>query len=547
MTHIITSDDIDLHIRTYRSLLRASHQLKISQLIDSHCSMHSVLHTHAQEKTVDTSALIYAILRLPTCVWHIQEVVLAQSFSVFSANGYGMIDSWTRVTAPGRRRKMFWNNNGTVAMYIVSVTDVDDVVTLLTAFQIEWNKLHDALKKQSWKKVLGPLAAKKLQDSLGGDFKPFIGLVQKERLDITVKLLSGSYSEYAKATRLWWRNIVSQLSDLSLENRPIYFVSSNTHSVVNVLTRFVLSEEKRLIEFLETLHNKELSSLWRKIQQGSFLASREYFLYYLAKKYAAVDPTILDRRNQLETKYGIHYLPSSHFLDVNVQIVELAKLSHAVLDERLEVNVKQLATSDALIVNIDYPLGWSAYQILSELAETVDSIQGVYIMGKAATLNGMIGDILIPHTVLDQHTHNTFVFSNAFSASDFTNLFTNHAILDNQKLVSAKGTFLENMELMKEWYKEGYTIVEMEAGPYLNACFEMLGYTRYPDASFVNVTKTPFELGIVNYASDTPTSKATNLGVRNLSYDGVEATYAISLAIIKKIILRETARLGNRG
>ncbi|KKS47531.1 MAG: hypothetical protein UV09_C0004G0020 [Candidatus Gottesmanbacteria bacterium GW2011_GWA2_42_18] len=79
----------------------------------------------------------------------------------------------------------------------------------------------------------------------------------------------------------------------------------------------------------------------------------------------------------------------------------------------------------------------------------------------------------------------------------------------------------------------------MEAGPYLNAAYEFIYYNRYEENEFINLSPTPFELGIAHYASDTPYSKAKNLGVRNLSYEGVESTYAISQTILKKIAERE--------
>ena len=79
----------------------------------------------------------------------------------------------------------------------------------------------------------------------------------------------------------------------------------------------------------------------------------------------------------------------------------------------------------------------------------------------------------------------------------------------------------------------------MEAGPYMNAVYEFVYYNRYMEQQFINLTATPFELGVVHYASDTPNSKGTNLGVRNLAYEGVEATYGITRAILQKIIEKE--------
>src|SRR3989338_10578726 len=93
--------------------------------------------------------------------------------------------------------------------------------------------------------------------------------------------------------------------------------------------------------------------------------------------------------------------------------------------------------------------------------------------------------------------------------------------------------------MMKNWFRDGFTDIEMEAGPYLNAIYEFIYYNRYEENEFINLSPTPFQLGLAHYASDTPYSKAKNLGTQTLSYEGVEATYAISLAILKKILERE--------
>ena len=47
------------------------------------------------------------------------------------------------------------------------------------------------------------------------------------------------------------------------------------------------------------------------------------------------------------------------------------------------------------------------------------------------------------------------------------------SFLDNQKAVTVLGTFLQNSTYMDVFYREGYTDIEMEAGPYLSAVYEM--------------------------------------------------------------------------
>jgi hypothetical protein len=102
-----------------------------------------------------------------------------------------------------------------------------------------------------------------------------------------------------------------------------------------------------------------------------------------------------------------------------------------------------------------------------------------------------------------------------------------------------RGTFLQNADYMDIFYREGYTDIEMEAGPYLSAVYEMYRPQRHPTNEIINLYGVPFDLGIVHYASDTPMTKGGNLGAGSLSYFGMDSTYAASLAILRRIFQRE--------
>lgn len=92
-------------------------------------------------------------------------------------------------------------------------------------------------------------------------------------------------------------------------------------------------------------------------------------------------------------------------------------------------------------------------------------------------------------------------------------------------------------------YREGYTDIEMEAGPYLSAIYEMTRPKRHPVNEIVSLYNLPFDVGILHYSSDTPLSKGKNLGAGTLSYFGMDSTYATTIAIIKRIFSNERTRL----
>jgi hypothetical protein len=116
-------------------------------------------------------------------------------------------------------------------------------------------------------------------------------------------------------------------------------------------------------------------------------------------------------------------------------------------------------------------------------------------------------------------------------------------VLDNQKAISVPGTFLQNSTYMSVFYQEGYTDIEMEGGPYLSAVYEAYRPKRHPINEIVNLYGIPFDLGFLHYASDTPMSKGHNLGASNLSYAGVDPTYATAIAILRRILAREADRI----
>ena len=68
-----------------------------------------------------------------------------------------------------------------------------------------------------------------------------------------------------------------------------------------------------------------------------------------------------------------------------------------------------------MILNIDYPLGMAAYRMMREIMENLSQVRGIYILGKAATLNGSIGDVMISNVIMDEHSQNTYWSDNAFN------------------------------------------------------------------------------------------------------------------------------------
>lgn len=560
------SEEIELYIRTYYSLLRTTAEVKIQTLEEVHAAMGSSLHPDARAEHIDTSALIYSSLRLPACILQVSRVVLGQSKDVFADEGFGDVEAWEPAIAKARRRRGFYDGDETLAMYVASRSDIDDIMPMLTAFQIEWNKLNRLLRGQQVRAFLedpedteeglsilahgigiGLDDLSRLRSVWGENFWGLLRAVAESRKRFRVRLLAASLNEYRRITEVWWEQ--AEAEQLSVRERPVYFVSSNPHSMANVLSGFALRNERHLTEFLDRPENSSLLEEWRDIEVRNVPSSRENFLYYSLKKFCETPEgqAMRAERDQAEQDSGITRAPPYEGLDIETQLIEISKIRPDWVDPRLvRADLDLLATSDAFIVNIDYPLGMAAYLVLSNVASRVGKILGIYLMGKAATLNGVVGDVLIPDVVHDEHSQNTYLFGNCFTAETVVDHLVYGTVLDNQKAVTVRGTFLQNPRYMDVFYREGYTDIEMETGPYLSAVYELYRPKRHPNNEVVNLYGVPFDLGIMHYASDTPLSKGKNLGAGSMSYFGMDPTYATSLAILRRIFDLEIARLSRQ-
>lgn len=556
------SDEIDLYLRTLYSLLRSTVKIQLRSLEEVHAGMNSLLHPHARQQAPDMSAFIYSLLRLPPSMIQARSILLGQSFQVFNQHGFGDVETWQPAPARARRRRCFFDGDKTLAFFIASRSDIEDVVPCLVAYQIEWNKIHSLLQRLppsfEWQTVerstrslvnlaeqllIAPEDLDRLRVIWGDEFIPNLQCIAAEPCSIALRLLSGSLSDYRRATHAWWENIENQVPELA--KRPVYFISSNTHSVTNLLAGFTRQIRADLVRFLEGSDDSELKAEWQDIRDRNVPSNEENFFYYMLKKYqqSPAGKDALRLQQVAEAACGIQRIPSEHYFDVEAQVIHLNQLKPKWIDPRVQNgDLSFLSHSDALILNIDYPLGLAAYNILSKISEHVHPILGVYILGKAAALNSSIGDIMIPNVVHDEQSRNTYLFPNAFIGADVAPYLIYGTGLDNQKAVTVAGTFLQNADFMDVFYREGYTDIEMEGGPYLSAVYEMYRPKRHPYDEIVNLYGIPFDLGVIHYTSDTPLSKGRNLGAGALSYFGMDSTYASSVAVLRRIIQLESKR-----
>ncbi len=545
-------EEVELYTRTFLTVLRSSGEVRVRVLERVHLGMRSSLHPMGAEELLDTGALLYSLHRLPPVTLELEHVLMGQSPEQLLRTGSLEGAAWEAVAAPGRRRRWWWDaTSKTLAVALASSSDLDDLVPTLVALQIEWNKAHRRLRAgESGAEAINLGDARerlgiglddwqRLLALFGPRMEEFLATVGRRQLDLKLRLVGGSQVGYARATREWWGPVGEILGREGLRERPIYFVSSNAHCLVNLLSGVARERAEHVLLWAEGSSDPELRELVRLRRRPDSNISSENFLYYAARLWFDAHPRARRGRTQEEREEGIFHVEARSGTDVAAQIIVLDRLRAEAIDPRLgPAAAPDLRAAPQVLINIQYPLGLGAYHILRQVMEATDRVEGVYILGKAATLNADVGDVLISDVVHDEHSGNTYWLDNCFSFADVAPFVTSRSVLDRQRAVSVRSSFLQNRAYLDFYYRDAYTVVEMEAGPYLGAVFEAGDPSRYPNGEQVDLTRPAMEVGLIHYASDTPYTQARTLGARGLRFEGMEATYAGALAIASRVLHR---------
>ncbi len=558
------SEEISLYVTTYYSLLRSTGEVKVRAFEEAHAFSGSSLHLGALSDTPDLSAFAYAAARLPDEMLDVELVILGQSHELFEAAGYD-VSRWKIAKTRGRRRPLRYDA-GNLGVFIARASDIDDLVPILTAYQIEWNKMHERLRRAAGSAeelheiVKDPAAlaaalgvgvddAHKLIDALGPTrLERGSRALFERRSDLKVKMLAASHSQYQRAAQRWWSGVEpSYIRKTAPRRPPVYFVSSNTHAIANLVGGYAQSHVDEIVTWARSENPEGLGGEVERALKTGDPAELAPLLYYLLRGYihAAHGTKKMNEVRAFEATHGLVHLSEPGHVDVDAQIAKLNELDPTLIDPRLRIpGIERLKQSEAVILNIDYPLGMAAYHLLSRLGQGVGEVRGIYVMGKAATLNGRVGDVMLSGVVYDEHSKNTFLLRNAFTARDIAPWLRHGSVFDNQKAVTVRSAFLQSKEYMDAFYSSGYTVLEMEAGPFLGAVYELVNPKRVSTDEIVHLSAhTPFDVGIVHYASDTPYSRRQSLLSKSLSFFGVDATYSCAITIMRRILELEVGRL----
>lgn len=528
----------------------------IAQLVPAFQRMHPSLHRFCDnQEVIDVDALLYTTARLPERIHEVREILLQKSVPSDFATQPG-IES---LRSPSRRRSSFRIGPETIIIVVrEEITELLDLMSILTSYFIEATKIYKLLvgkplldeirqfvsgknaKEETRNRLMARLVfelgttedlLRVLDEKWNGELFIRLQYIGEHLPTIYVRMHRAfSHRPSSGPARNWCQRIADFVSEMSgNEDRPIHIISSNTHSTVNVLSGYARLHEKDVLEW--GLNNSTDPESLHVIERHVNTNHHHNLLYYLLRGYLRALPEEAEKKFAYDQSLGITALADIFMVGIDCQVIDLSRLDFDVIDPRLHLDREKLLKEKPVIINFDYAFGEQAGTIIEELIMSFQKrIHSFSIMGKAGTVVGERGGIMIPSYLLQQRRNDIYDFPNGnqLKPEDFK-VVTNSPIYTNGPMLTVLGTVLQNNTMLHE-YREKWHILglEMEGIPYVRKLHQCnkLGYLR--DDIIINVAY---------YASDAPLVLGETLS-RELRFAGVDATYGINLVILNKLLAK---------
>jgi len=301
----------------------------------------------------------------------------------------------------------------------------------------------------------------------------------------------------------WAANIKSEIFRLGLQNRPIHLVSANMHSFKNLLYGYAAL--------------------------GGANAKLPDDLYEMISTIRGQDEVI----NGYGKKHGLHIIKDTSGSSIDVHIIDTASIDLQTLRPELQVDCQHVATQKTVILVMDYAFGTQAFQVMDELLcpcvidekEVKLDIASISIMGKAGTLPGEKGDIMLASAHVMEGTPHNYIVDNDLCVEDFDDpdmVFTG-------PMLTVLGTSLQNRAVLERFHESSWGAIGLE--------MEGAHYQRAISAAIIQGHIQPkMNVRYAYYASDNPLKSGQTLASGSMGEDGIAPTYMITKVLLNKIL-----------
>lgn len=307
----------------------------------------------------------------------------------------------------------------------------------------------------------------------------------------------------------WAAEVKQFLWTQNLWQRPLHIISANLHSILNCLYAYPALKDK--IEGRESIEK----------------TARELSLPENLRLNQEVQRFALN--------HGMYYLEDRAGTNVQVQIFDTSLLPLDSLSPELELDRALVEQKKPVILVMDYAFGEQAFELFDELLKPYKTaeqsrklnVASISVMGKAGTLVGNKGDLMLPTAHIFEGTADNYPFENDLCQSDFQG---SGIPVYEGALLTVLGTSLQNADVLKYFKSSSWNVVGLEMeGAHLQKAIQAA--TKIRQSISENTI-----LRYCYYASDNPLLSSSSLASGSLGQSGVKPTYAISLKFLQKII-----------
>jgi hypothetical protein len=512
----------------------AAGHIEIRRLVELYKALDPALHPLASDEgRIDWDALAYAVRRLPENVTRCFVFLLTDNLPTV----YAKVELLFPFVATEARHRFVYEMMSGKDMVLVrdGLSDLIDFVTCLCLFAVEARKIRYRLNHPDL--ILGLArqdsgAARDGADGLEGlpfDAAERVELRKLWPTDTCERVreivfhrqaysvdIRKQVNNYNSRLAELWASEVGEAAEALVGSRPsdfppeleVHLVSSNTHSISNCLSPYLPSMRGEIVSWAES-HGLRIPG-WTDPDDE---------LYHLARPWLEAFPDRRREAAQAESEAGIARLPETVTTGIQVQLVDLSKAKLA------------SAVAPAILVNIDYAFGEQAEEIMRCLLLLFGrNVRSINVVGKAGSLVGARGDVLLPTAFIEQADDAfrplTRSEEEEGAAARLATALPGRGI-HRGPLLTVGGTLLQN-KAMLQFYRRiwGCVGIEMEGIWYLRAILE---------AEALGLLRPGARSRFIYYVSDLPLEAGQRLSERMGPLEGIPPLYAVTREVLRGI------------
>ena len=511
----------------------------------------------ADAEKVELNGLAYVTARLPKGIERCRFIKLV------AAEGYNN-SGFEKIVPAKRRRNCYRIDDETMAIEVTrGRSEIYDILTHLTFIYIEANKirahaLEEGKPTREWLKLEKIVSQQYKIDSTIEEAE-----IREQAISYTSTLLGRTFAETVEAQRrffqgephnsslfeiVYWlgRVAIEEMQDKcdrqitfssalrervgnhihgeswaagvkeflwtqNLWQRPLHIISANLHSILNCLYAYPALKKMEGKVSIEKIA-RELSLA------ENFSLNREVFDFAL--------------------RHGMSYLEDSSGTNIHVQIFDTSLLPLDLLSPELKFDRATIEGEQPVILVMDYAFGEQAFELFDELLKPYKTeaesrklnVASISVMGKAGTLVGNKGDLMLPTAHIFEGTADNYPFENDLTKEDFSE---SGISVHEGALLTVLGTSLQNADVLEYFKSSSWNVVGLEMeGAHLQKAIQAAAKIRR------SISKNVI-LRYIYYASDNPLIANSSLASGSLGQIGIKSTYAISLKFLHKILSDE--------